>query len=265
MPQNLEGGITHFGKGCCERFTLASAVSTMARGGPSHMLMLVVWGACHTLAVLGVGKYSFSSGKAVQILKYALSLCQRARYKILGSITIIKTVRGKNDLIVNRWPHPCNHVLLISKASCLLHSCQLVNETNYIGKWLYLLAMSPWKQWGGEFTLHIGQTKISTTWCPGIITLLGKYSIPHEKQVSLIFKDNCLRHSNHLGIKRKTNKQKKGTKGILQGIRHWSGMWQTSVKVPSIICVPRCTELGVSPEHHCVWSLSIKQNKKKRI
>lgn len=83
--------------------------------------------------------------------------CQRASNKILGSITVIITVGGKNDLIVNQWPHPNNHVLIISKESCL-HSCLLSNETDDIGRWLYSLAMIPWKQWEFAFTLHLTQT-----------------------------------------------------------------------------------------------------------
>ena len=84
--------------------------------------------------------------------------CQRASYKILVSITIITTVGKKNDLIVKQWPHPNNHGLIISKESCLFHFCQLANETNYIGTWLYSLVIIPWKQWGFEFTLYLTET-----------------------------------------------------------------------------------------------------------
>lgn len=50
-------------------------------------------------------------------VQHLISFGPRVSYEILGSITIVTVGGGGNDLTVNQWPHPNNHVLIISKAA----------------------------------------------------------------------------------------------------------------------------------------------------
>lgn len=117
--------------------------------------MLVVWGGHYPPAASGVGNYSSAQGRQPKLWKFHLLPLPKSKLQDSGFHHYYYNRREKNDLIVNQWPHPNNHGLIIFKENCLLHSCQLANETNYIGTWLYSLVIIPWKQQRFEFTLHL--------------------------------------------------------------------------------------------------------------